>query len=60
MFAHQRIDFSLSPPQAQWNVEGATPVLKGRATLEGAGEWQTVTDENKADMRFFRVEVVLP
>ena len=31
--------------------------LKGRATLEGTGEWQTVTDENKADMRFFKVEV---
>ena len=49
----------ISPPQAQWNVEGATPVLKGKATLEG-GEWQAVTEENKADMRFFRVEVVLP
>jgi hypothetical protein len=50
---------TISPPQTQWNVEGATPVLKGRATLDGA-EWQTVTDENKADMRFFKVEVVLP
>ena len=35
-------------------------MLKGKATLEGTGEWQTVTDENKADMRFFKVEVVLP
>ena len=34
-------------------------MLKGKATLEG-GEWQAVTDENKADMRFFKVEVVLP
>ena len=25
-----------------------------------AGEWQPVTDENKAGMRFFRVEIVLP
>ena len=49
----------ISPPQAQWNVEGATPVLKGKATLEG-GEWRAVTDENKAEMRFFKVEVVLP
>ena len=48
------------PPEAKWNVQGATPVLKGKATLEGTGEWQAVTDENKADMRFFKVEVVLP
>ena len=45
--------------QAKWNVQGVTPVLKGKATLDG-GEWQAVTDENKAGMRFFRVEVVLP
>ena len=32
----------------------------GKATLEGEGEWQPVTEENKAGMRFFRVEVVLP
>ena len=32
----------------------------GKASLEGAGEWQPVTDENKAGMRFFRVEVVVP
>ena len=51
---------TISPPQTQWNVQGATPVLKGKATLEGGGEWQTVTDGNKADMRFFKVEVVLP
>ena len=51
---------AFDPPEAKWNVQGATPVLKGKATLEGTGEWQTVTDENKADMRFFKVEVVLP
>ena len=34
--------------------------MKGKAILEGEGEWQTVTDENKADMRFFKVEVALP
>ena len=51
---------TIFPPQTQWNVQGATPVLKGKATLEGVGEWQAVTDENKADMRFFKVEVVLP
>ena len=50
---------TISPPQARWNVEGATPVLKGRESLFG-GAWQTVTDENKAQMRFFKVEVSLP
>ena len=39
---------------------GARLVIKGKGTLDGAGEWQTVTDENKASMRFFRVEVQLP
>ena len=51
---------TVSPAQSQWNVEGAHPVIKGKASLNGAGEWQTVTDENKAQMRFFRVEVQLP
>ena len=51
---------AISPPQSKWNVEGAQPVIKGKAMLEGAGEWQTVTEENKTDMRFFKVEVVVP
>ncbi len=46
------------PPEARWNVEGARPVVKGAAVL--GGEWQTVTEENKASFRFFKVEVVLP
>ena len=46
------------PPEARWNVEGARPVVKGAASLDG--EWQTVTEENKASFRFFKVEVVLP
>ena len=33
---------------------------KGKTTLERSGEWQPVTDENKAGMRFFGTEVVLP
>ena len=53
-------NIAFSPAQSKWNVEGAKPVIKGRATLEGSDEWQTVTDGNKADMRFFRVEVALP
>lgn len=50
----------ISPPQSKWNVEGAQSVIKGKATLDGAGEWEKVTEENEADMRFFKVEVVLP
>ena len=46
------------PPEARWNVDGARPVVKGAARLDG--EWQTVTEENKAGFRFFKVEVVLP
>ena len=41
-------------------IKGAHPVMKGKTSLDGPDEWQTVTDENKAQMRFFRVEVQLP
>lgn len=50
----------VDPPQEQWNVPGAQPVLKGKATLDDPGDWLKVTDENKADMRFFRMDVQLP
>ena len=46
------------PPVARWNVPGAWPMVKGAARLDG--EWQAVTEENKASFRFFKVEVVLP
>jgi hypothetical protein len=46
------------PPQVEWNVSGARGVLKGAAALEGT--WQTVTEENKAGFRFFKVVVELP
>jgi len=46
------------PPQAEWNVPGATPVVKGAATLDG--EWQTVIEDNKAGFRFFKVVVEVP
>jgi uncharacterized repeat protein (TIGR02543 family) len=46
------------PPQDDWNVPTAQPVVKGAATL--GGEWQTVTEQNKSSLRFFKVEVVLP
>ncbi len=53
-------NLGIAPEQSKWNVEGARPVVKGKASLGGSEEWQTVTDENKAEMRFFRVEVQLP
>ncbi len=46
------------PPQTRWNVSGARPVVKGAARLDG--EWQTVTEANKATFRFFKVVVELP
>ena len=49
---------AFAPAQEQWNVPGATPVVKGAATLDG--EWQTVTEENKAGFRFFKVVVEVP
>lgn len=53
-------NLAFAPEQSKWNVEGAKPVIKGKVRLDESEEWQTVTDENKADMRFFRVEVALP
>ena len=49
---------AFTPTQAEWNVPGAQAVLKGAATLDG--EWQMVTEENKAGFRFFKVVVELP
>jgi hypothetical protein len=49
---------AFTPTQAEWNVPGAQAVLKGAATLDG--EWQTVTEANKAGFRFFKVVVELP
>ena len=51
-------NLEFAPAQSEWNVPGARPVVKGAASL--GGEWQTVTEENKASFRFFKVEVVLP
>ncbi len=51
-------NLEFAPAQSEWNVPGARPVIKGAAAL--GGEWQTVTDENKAGFRFFKVVVELP
>ena len=37
-------NLSFEPEQSKWNVEGAHPVIKGKASLNGSEEWQTVTD----------------
>ncbi len=52
-------NLAFSPAMDKWNVPSATPVLKGKAAL-GDGQWQTVTEENRRRMRFFKVEVQLP
>ena len=51
-------NIAFTPPQAQWNVPGARPVVQGAAALDS--EWQVVTEENKAGFRFFKVVVELP
>ena len=51
-------NLEFEPTQDWWNVSGARPVIKGAAAL--GGEWQTVTDDNKAGFRFFKVVVELP
>ena len=48
----------IDPPQSKWNVSGARPVIKGAASLDA--EFVPVTEGNKANFRFFKVEVVLP
>ena len=52
---------TIAPPQSKWNVEGARAVVKGKARIDDATEpWQPATEENKGELRFFRVEVELP
>ena len=54
-------NLKFEPPKEKWNVQDATPVIKGRTRLDDAAEaWRPATEANKADLRFFRVEVELP
>ena len=46
------------PKTNRWTGAEIQAVLKGAATLDG--EWQTVTEENKAGFRFFKVVVEVP
>ena len=46
------------PKVNRWTGAEIQAVLKGAATLDG--EWQTVTEENKAGFRFFKVVVEVP
>ena len=49
---------TFEPAQSRWNLSGATPKLKGKATLDA--EWQDVPPGGNPSFRFFTVEVVLP
>ena len=51
-------NIALDPPQSRWNVP-ATYKVKGAVNLDDV-DWPEVTDENKASLRFFKVELVLP
>ena len=46
------------PPQAKWNVP-ATYKVKGAANLNDT-DWPEVTEGNKVNFRFFKIELVLP
>ena len=46
------------PPQTKWNVP-ATYRVKGAVNLDDV-DWPEVTEGNRAFLRFFKVEVVLP
>lgn len=47
-----------TPAHDKWNIPGAAAVLQGAETLDG--EWQTVTEANKASLRFFKLVFQLP
>ena len=54
-------NLAFAPSKDKWNVQGARAVIKGKARIDDATEtWQTATEENKGELRFFRVEVELP
>ena len=49
---------TFEPTQNRWNLSGATPKLKGKATLDA--EWQDVPPGGDPSFRFFTVEVQMP
>ncbi len=49
---------TFEPAQSRWNLSGATPKLKGKATLDA--EWQDVPPGGNPSFRFFTVEVQMP
>ena len=49
---------TFEPEQNQWNLSGAVPKLKGKATLDA--EWQDVPPGGNPSFRFFTVEVQMP
>ncbi len=48
------------PARGEVKCSGCDAGLEGQGDMVGVGEWQAAIDENNAQMRFFKVEVVLP
>ena len=48
------------PARGEVNYSGRDVSLEVQGDMVGVGEWQAAIDENNAQMRFFKVEVVLP
>jgi len=48
------------PTRSEVKCSGRDIGFEGQGDMVGVGEWQAAIDENNAQMRFFKVEVVLP
>lgn len=52
-------NIAFTPALDKWNARSAKIVVKGTEQLSD-GDWRTVTDENRASLRFFKVEAEFP
>ena len=53
-------NLAFAPSKDKWNVQDAA-VIKGKVRIDDTTEsWQPATEENRGELRFFRVEVELP
>ena len=57
-FEDGKLKVEWEPKMNRWTGAEIQTVLKGAERLDG--EWQTVTEENKAGFRFFKVVVEVP
>ena len=48
------------PARGEVKCSGRDVGFEGQGDMVGVGEWQAAIYENNAQMRFFKVEVVLP